>query len=180
MLQIFSRCSSLSLTILVSIGNLEIYSTSFFGTNPDNSFDFEYGIRWNYANKKVGVKALTNLVSDDIMEETHYLTIEEYLNFGRMKNNTYAANYGHDDTVMSDITIAYFLKSNNIFATAYLQLVESSLRLLMNDESEEVKMKKAEEKRKQESIYKYNGFNIRNHNEEINKNNIEDMYLFGF
>lgn len=141
--------------------------------------DFEYGIRWNIQNKKLGVKSFSNLITTDVMIETHSLSIDEYLNFGRQKNNTYAAQYGHDDLVMADVSISHFIKCGNIYSISFLQIVESELRLLCNDEDEEVLRKKAEEKRKLESIYTHNGFHIRNHEEEYEKaTQDDDMFLF--
>lgn len=142
--------------------------------------DFEYGIRWDYKNKRLGVKSFTDLISNGVMDESHYITIDEYLNFGRLKNGSYAANYGNDDTVMSDVTIAHFLKCNNIFATAFLQMVEGELRLLLNDESEDIKAQKAEELRKQNAVYTYNGFKMRDHAKELDQQKLDDLYLFGF
>lgn len=138
--------------------------------------DFEYGIRWNGHNKKLGVKSFSNLVSNGILEETHYSSIDEYLNFGRQKNGTYSAQYGHDDLVMADVSIAHFIKSTNIYSIAFLGAVTEELRLRVNDEDLEVIKHREEESRKKAAIYSHNGYTIRNHAEHVEKD-MEDMYL---
>jgi hypothetical protein len=141
--------------------------------------DFELGIRWNGNNKKVAVKSFSSLISTKTMVETHFLSIEEYLNFGRLKNNKYAANYGHDDLVMADVSISHFIKSNNLFATEFFNRATEELRLLLNDEDEEVKKIKAEKLRKEQNIYRTeNGFQLRNHQEYVDKDKNNDLYLF--
>jgi hypothetical protein len=100
--------------------------------------DFDRGIRWNLTNKPVGVKAFSNLISDNILHEYHPKTIEQYLNFGRQKNGTYKANYGHDDLVMAEVDISYFINSNNIYSIDFLKTVESILRERYFDLPDEV------------------------------------------
>lgn len=139
--------------------------------------DYEYGIRWNGQNKKLGVKSFSNLITKGTLQESHYLSIEEYLNFGRQKNGTYSAQYGHDDLVMADVSISHFIKSNNIYSIAFLKQAEYDLRILVNDEDEEVIRKRQEEERKKASIYKTeNGFTLRNHEDHVAKEQ-DDIYL---
>lgn len=138
---------------------------------------YEKGLRWDMSNKKLAVKSFSNLIDKEIMVEYHFLSIEEYLNFGRQKNGTYSAQYGHDDLVMADVSISYFIKSNNIFNNAFLKEVENQLRYLADDEAIEVRQKKEEIKRKEASIYTYNGFNMRNHNDYAQPTN-DDIFLF--
>jgi hypothetical protein len=140
--------------------------------------DFEYGIRWNGANKKVAVKSFSNLVSDSTFVENHYLSVEEYLNFGKNKNNTYAAQYGHDDLVMSDVTTAHFIKCNNIYSNAFLNSTKEELRYIYNDEDEEILKAKEEKARKEASVYKLDGFQLRNHTDFV-KEDHTDIYLMG-
>ncbi|MCK9415472.1 terminase family protein [Candidatus Dojkabacteria bacterium] len=167
------------------IDNLKMYNKDF--QYIDNSIfakfyrnsktDFERGIRWS-SNKKLGVKSFSNLISQEIVIETHPSSIEEYLNFGRMKNDTYGAQYGNDDLVMADVSIAHFIKSNNLFSNEFLNFVKEELRIKYNDEDIETKKRKAEEERKKNSVYTHNGFNLRNHEEHINKED-DDIYLLG-
>jgi len=140
--------------------------------------DFERGIRWNGGNKKLGVKSFSNLISQNVMIESHYLSVEEYLNFGKQKNGTYAAQYGHDDLVMADVSISHFIKCGNLFSLGFLNMVKEELRLRYNDEDIEIKRAKAEKARKLASIYTHNGFQLRNHAEHVKDLN-EDVYLFG-
>lgn len=142
----------------------------------DSKGDYEYGIRWNGQNKKLAVKSFSNLVKEKTLIENHYLSIEEYLNFGKMKNDTYAAQYGHDDLVMADVTISAYIKSNNIYANEFLNNVKNNLRFWLNDEDEEVKKRKEEEKRKEDGIYKLDGFTIRQHENHVKEGNT-DIYL---
>lgn len=142
----------------------------------DSKKDFERGVRWNGSNKKVGVKAMSSLISKGEMEETHYSSIEQYLNFGRMKNDTFAAQYGHDDLVMPDVTIAYFVKSNNLYARAFLNEITYNLRLINNDVDEKIAKHLAEEKEKRENMYSREGFIVRNHSEYL-KGQRKDVYV---
>lgn len=134
---------------------------------------FEKGIRWNEFNKKIAVKAFSNYVTKNILLETHYYSIEEYLNFGKNKNDTYAAQYGHDDLVMADVTLSYFLNCNNIFAKAWLDECEYYFKNYYGIDNERDR-KIAEEKLKELSRYKYRDMVIRDHNENVNvdKDNI--------
>jgi len=140
--------------------------------------DFELGIRWNGANKKVGVKSLGDLVKQNIFRESNYLVIEEYLNFGKDKTGNYKAQYGHDDSVMADVTTSHFIKSNNIYSTAFLKVAESDLRALCNDEDIEVVRKREEEEKKKANVYKYGDMVLRNHADYV-KDPINDEYLMG-
>lgn len=158
---------------------------SFFDTtvfalfHRESKKDFERGIRWNGGNKKLGVKSFANLISQKIMIESHYLSVEEYLNFGKQKNGTYAAQYGHDDLVMADVSISHFIKCGNIFSLAFLNMVQEQLRLKYNDEDAELKRIKLEIARKLASIYTHNGFKLRNHKECHDRSLNDDVYLFG-
>jgi hypothetical protein len=171
----------------LQIDSLKLYNSDFnyidntiFAKFYRNSkTDFERGIRWSQ-NKKLGVKSFSNLISQGIMVETHNQSIEEYLNFGRMKNDTYAAQYGNDDLVMADVSISHFIKANNLFSLQFLSYVKEELRIRYNDEDIEIKKRKAEEERKKKSVYQHNGFTKRNHEEKINENINDDIYLYGY
>lgn len=137
------------------VKNLILYDTRFrymdrtffakFVRNSKN--DYEYGIRWNEDNKKVGVKSFSKLVHKGVFRSDDFQTIEEYLNFGRQKNDSYQANYGHDDLVMSDVTASYYICNNDVFVKAFLSSVEYQLRALCNDITDEEKQKIDEEKK---------------------------------
>ncbi len=138
--------------------------------------DFEYGIRWNAQNKKLGVKSFADLVTSGTIVESHYQSIEEYLNFGKMKNGTYAAQYGHDDLTMGDVSISHFIKSNNLFSNAFLNGVKEELRILMHDEDLEIKLKKEEELRRLNNVYIEQGYKLRQHADFVQEAN-SDIYL---
>ena len=137
---------------------------------------FEYGIRWNGANKKIAVKSFSNLISDNTLIENHWLSIEEYLNFGKNKNGTYAAQYGHDDLTMSDVTISHFIKCNNIYSTTFLNTTKDDLRFIYNDEDEAVVLAREEKKRKEANVYRLDGFELRNHSDHVQEDQ-SDIYL---
>lgn len=130
--------------------------------------DYEMGIRWDASNKKVGVKAFSNLVGKCLLDETHFESVEEYLNFGKNANDTYSSQYGHDDLVMADVSTSYFLKSNNLYATSFLKEAEYDLRARCFDEDEEILKQKEEEKKQAESIYRRDGWYLRNSEIEYN------------
>ena len=133
----------------------------------DSKNSFEKGIRWNKFNKKIAVKSFASLVSKDIFHETYSPSIEEYLNFGKVKDS-YAAQYGHDDLVMADCTAAYFVKGGaNLFSTQWLSYVEDECRLIVGDESIKIKIKKQEEIKKEQDRFFHNGFELRNHEEKL-------------
>ena len=141
--------------------------------------DYERGIRWNKYNKSTAVKSFSNLVTKDILRETYSLTIEEYLNFGRQKNGSYQASYGHDDLTMADVTASYFITSSDMFVKQWLQQAESDIRIIVNDEPIEIVKKRKAKERKERNIYKYNGFKLRDHQEHYNTHHqITDLMLF--
>lgn len=133
---------------------------------------YERGIRWNKYNKNSAVKSFSNLCLKNMLNETYPLSIEEYLNFGKVgSTDSYAASYGHDDLCMADVTAAYFIKSKDLFVEQWLKQAELSLRIANNDEPEEIIKAREEAKRKREAIYQYNGFSVRQHEDYVNKNN---------
>lgn len=141
--------------------------------------EYEYGIRWDSYNKKLAVKTFSNLVTKGILNETHQVTIEEYLNFGKQKGTgSYAAQYGHDDLVMADVTMSWFIKSKDIFAVSYFREAESYLREVKNDIPIHILKQREEEERKQRNKYTDNyGFVLRNHEEEYNKQHARDVCI---
>lgn len=147
--------------------------------NRKSKDDYEYGIRWDAYNKKLAVKTFSNLVTKGILNETHQVTIEEYLNFGKQKGTgSYAAQYGHDDLVMADVTMSWFIKSKDVFAVAFFKEAESYLRELKNDiPIHIIKKREEEEKRKKNRYTDSYGFVIRNHEEEYNKRNSVDKSI---
>lgn len=131
--------------------------------------DFEYGIRWNGQNKKLGVKSFSNLVTTGILQESHYFSVEEYLNFGMQKNGTYSAQYGHDDLVMADVSLSYFIKGNTVFSVEFLNLVTENLRIKKNDEDADLVAEREKEAKRLANVYTHNGFTIRNHANHVNE-----------
>lgn len=161
------------------INKLKLYDPNFYHLDNvifakfenNTKKDFEQGIRWNQQNKKLAVRSFTGLVNSKELDENHFLTVEEYLNFGKNANGSYSAQYGHDDLIMGDISIAWFLKSNNLFANEFLKAAEWDLRKLANDLNEEQKKEEAKIKRLQKSKFESNGFTLRNSEAEINNIN---------
>lgn len=131
--------------------------------------DYERGVRWDGAKKKTGVTAYRTLITNDDFDDTHSISIDESLNFGRNSTGTYAAQFGHDDLVMNDITIAYFVKNNNMFSRDFLNNTISQLRIVYNDIDPEILKRQEEEERKKNNVYENNGFKLRNSNEELKK-----------
>lgn len=129
--------------------------------------DYEMGIRWDASNKKIAVKSFSNLIAKELIDEKHFQAIEEYLNFGKNENGSYSSQYGHDDLVMGDVSISYFIKCNNLFSAAYLKETEFNLRAKCNDQSEETLNYLAEIKRKEESVFVQQGWTKRNHQENF-------------
>lgn len=133
----------------------------------DSKNNYEYGIRWNHFNKKTAVKSFSKYVSDGTFVESYNDTIEEYLNFGRQKNDSFAASYGHDDLTMADVTAAAYVRSNDLFARQYFSEVERVLRINALDEPEEIvkarERKLLEEKRR----FKWRDWSIRTPKEKV-------------
>lgn len=144
-------------------GNLDMCIFAKFVRKSKN--DYEFGIRWDGYNKKIGVKALVDMVSSEKIIEDHYDSIEEYFNFGCGPNDKYAAQYGHDDLVMADVCIAYFIKVKNIYSAEFINTAISDLRTWMNDEAQDVIDKRIEAQRKIDSVHTYGVFKKRNHKE---------------
>lgn len=166
--------------ILAEPGKFKNYTPDIFAKFVrDSKKDYERGIRWNKYNKATAVKSFSNLVTKGILTESYSPTIEEYLNFGKQKNGSYAANYGHDDLTMADVTASYFIKSSDMFAQQWLQQAESEIRLILNDEPIEVIQKKKEQELKERNRYRHNGFTLRDHQEHYDKQNKwTDLLLF--
>lgn len=137
--------------------------------------DFEYGIRWNDKNKALGVKSFVTLTTNGIFNEWNPLSIEEYMNFGRTATGTYKASYGHDDTVMPDVTAAYFVKSKNLYSKQFLDYVETELRFKYDDERTEIKAAKEAARKKEEGKHHWRGFTERDSSENLK--NQEDVVL---
>lgn len=123
-------------------------------SDPNNKKEkFVYGIRWNGDNKKVGVKFFINMVSGGQIIENHYDSIEEYINFGRKSNGTYAAQYGHDDLVMPDVGLAYYINVPNTFTKSFLQSAEYDIRSQAGDEHPDILKAREAERIETESRY---------------------------
>lgn len=125
--------------------------------------DYEMGIRWNQQNKKLAVRSFTGLVNKQQFIETHSSTIEEYLNFGKNKNGSYAAQYGHDDLIMADISIAAFVKSNNLYANEFFKNAEFDFRRIHSDLTSQQIADDEKLRKLQKSKVEINGMLLRNH-----------------
>jgi len=116
--------------------------------------DYEKGIRWNKENKKTAVKDYKNLISYNIFDDTYPESIDESMNFGKLKNGSYAAQYGHDDLTMTDVTIAHYIRNstNDNFI--------SDLDSLLKPEILEKELQRIENE-KNKFVYTDNGFTMR-------------------
>lgn len=172
--------SQIDKQILAEPNKYKNYSPEIFAKFVrESKKDYERGIRWNKYNKASAVKSFSNLVTKGILQESYSPTIEEYLNFGKQKNGSYQASYGHDDLVMSDVTAAYFIKSSDMFAQQWLELAESEIRIIVNDEPIEIVQKREAKERKERNKYRYNGFTLRDHQESYDaKHQWNDLLLF--
>jgi hypothetical protein len=126
--------------------------------------DFERGIRWDKYNKKLAVKSFSNLIVNSVFDETHYMSVEEYLNFGKAANDTYKAQYGHDDLVMVDVTMSAFIKAGNMYSREFLADAEQNLRRRCRDLTADIIAQEEKIRKEQESLYTIpTGFHLRNH-----------------
>lgn len=129
--------------------------------------DFERGIRWDSSKKKTGVTSYKTLISNNIFDDTNSQSIDESLNFGRTSTGSYAAQFGHDDLVMSDVTIAYGIKINNLYSREYFLNAESALRVNANDIPEERKVELELIEREKNNVYRHRDFVLRNSANEV-------------
>ena len=161
------------------IDKLRLYNPEFFDLDKmifakfesNTKKDYEFGIRWNRQNKKTSVRSFTGLVNKKQFDETHSQTIEEYLNFGKNdKNDSYSAQYGHDDLIMADISIAAFVKSNNLYANEFLKNAEFEFRRIYNDLTAEQLAIEHKIQQEQKALIEINGMTLRNHHNGLKQN----------
>lgn len=145
--------------------------------NRESKKDFELGIRWDAHNKKVAVKQLVDMVKNKKLIEDHYDSIEEYFNFGKNPNDTYAAQYGHDDLVMADVTIAYYLSTKNSYSVEFLKKTMATLREEYNDIDVEEAQRKAAQQKAKDSVYTFNNYRQRIHSEHVSDDDC-DMLVY--
>lgn len=165
------------------IDKLKLYDSRYYGLDniifakfeSNTKKDYERGIRWNQQNKKLAVRSFTGLVNSLIFNESHFITVEEYLNFGKNLNGSYSAQYGHDDLIMSDISIAHFVKSNNLFANEFIKNAEFDFRRIHNDLNEEQLKEEAKIQKLQSSIHEWKGMYQRNSELEEQYNNTNNI-----
>lgn len=137
--------------------------------NPNNR---EVGIRWNAESKRIGIKYFRDLVEGGQLESTEYNTIEEYLNFGLQENLTYKANYGNDDLVMSDVSLAYF--ASNRDESVSTQFMIEAIEYLDLPEDDELMASL----KKEEFIYTRNGFTLRQLKGETDSKKLDEEVGF--
>jgi hypothetical protein len=126
--------------------------------------DYERGIRWDKYNKKTAVKSFTNLISTETFDETHWQSVEEYLNFGKSPNDTYKAQYGHDDLVAVDLSMSQFVRSGNMYSRDFLTEAESTLRRNCMDLAQDVIDAEEKLRKEQENVHRMpGGWYQRNH-----------------
>jgi hypothetical protein len=146
-----------------------------FEGNNENSMDkikFHVGVRWDRGNKPIAVRGLLDYVNTNVFVDSHFQTLEEYLSFGKNDNGTYSSQYGHDDLVMVDVSMAYWLKTNSIYCVSYLSTAEDYLRELSMDLSQEKLTELLKIVDEKKAIHEQDGYTITNHekNVEIKKN----------
>lgn len=132
---------------------------------------YENGIRWNHYNKNAAVKYFQNSVTNKTMLESHTDSIEQYLNFGKQPNDTYSNQYGHDDLVMADVSISYFLTCNNIFSSSYLKEAEYFFKNYYKIDNEKDKEENIK-KQKENNIFVWRDMKERKHEKYVE--NYED------
>ena len=140
----------------------------------DSKDDYELGYRLDSARKKSGVSYYKRMISKNLFDDFDSKSVDQMMNFGRNKNGTYAAQYGHDDLVMADIAIALAINSNDIYNKEYIKKALLELKILAQDftDDEVVAHFKAIEdakKQKRQSITLPNGTTIRNSKNQLNK-----------
>lgn len=137
---------------------------------------YKVGIKWNFQNKKMGVRSFQKMINNGQFDGTHFASVEEYLNFGQDKNGNYKAQYGNDDLVMSDVCMAHFVNVNNNYSRSFLsdveyilkqQLLEKEILLENPDYYTEIKTRE----NIIDSNMKQKGYTLRNHEEHYNSNN---------
>lgn len=67
--------------------------------------------------------------------------------------------------VMGDVSIAYFIKSNNLYATSFLKDTEYDLRRQCDDVDEEIRKIEEAAKAKEDSKHVVDGWTLRDHQE---------------
>lgn len=131
--------------------------------------DFERGLRWDASKKKNGVSNYRSLMVNGNLDDTNETSIDESLNFGRTSTGSYAAQYGHDDLVMADVTLSYYIRVNNLFSKAFLLECQSELRIIFNDIDEAILKEQQAIERAKQTVYTNNGFVLRNSKVEVGK-----------
>lgn len=142
-----------------------------FEATNENSMEqlkFHVGVRWDRGNKPIAVRSMLEFMRENIFTDTHFETLEEQLAFGKNKNGTYSSQYGHDDLVMVDVTIAYWLKTNSIYLKPFLSEAENYLRGIVMDLSVEMIQTIQQEIKVQNAIHEQDGYTVRNHEESYN------------
>lgn len=74
---------------------------------------FENGLRLNSSNKRIGVAAYKDFMNNRVLVDLDNLSIEQVREFGDDGRGNYKAMAGHDDLVMPDINLSYYIKSEN-------------------------------------------------------------------
>lgn len=136
--------------------------------------DYEYGYRVDQKRKKTAVSLWKRMITDDEFDDFDTKSIEQLMSFGRNKNGTYAAQYGHDDLVMADIAIAFMIHSNDLFNKGFLKKAHLALRIEACDYTNDEVVKHFEELEKEARKNKPKfstpeGYTVRNSVEQLNK-----------
>lgn len=91
----------------------EIPVESYAKFKRNETAKFEKGIRVNSSNKKIGVAAYQEYMNKKFDIETDDQSIAQIREFGDDGNGNFKAAVGHDDLVMPEVNMAYYIKSNN-------------------------------------------------------------------
>ena len=97
-----------------SLDGFEIPLESYAKFKRNEDAKFEKGLRVNPSNKKFGVAAYQEYMNSKFNIETDSLSIEQIREFGEDERGNYKASVGHDDLVMPEVNLSYYIKTNNI------------------------------------------------------------------
>ena len=97
-----------------SLDGFEIPLESYAKFKRNEDAKFEKGLRVNSSNKKFGVAAYQEYMNSKFNIETDSLSIEQIREFGEDEKGNYKASVGHDDLVMPEINLSYYIKTNNV------------------------------------------------------------------
>lgn len=116
----------------------------------------EKGLRLNSKNKRYGVTAYKNLINAYRNIETDDKSIDQIREFGEDEKGNFKASVGHDDLVMPEVNLSYYIESDN---SGYREFIREFLDESSIDDFNVTLLEKmkifAENKTKEENDPKY-------------------------